>query len=154
MAEVRSVLIKLRPPDLEWTSGIQRQARSGWPVLIAAAPLVSTARSRRRREHGHDEGLGDWGRAQAHLGQHGGLNRGYNADAEAPEDAERGGVAQWRRELSPACNRAKNKATNGEIGAGGLLTSRGNSGAPEQRRGRRVALGRRRRALTARGERW
>jgi hypothetical protein len=118
-AEIRSVLIKPRPLDLGWTSGIQWSARSRWLVLITAAPLVSAVRSRRRRGHGHDEGLGDWGRTRAHSGQHGGLNRGHNAGAGALEGAERGGVARRRHELAPTSNRAKTRATNRKIRAWG-----------------------------------
>jgi hypothetical protein len=86
---------------------------------VAAAP-VSAARSRRRRGHGHDKGLGDWERTRAHSGRHGGLNRGHNAGAGALEGIEHGGAAQRRRELALASNRAKNRATNEEIGAWGI----------------------------------
>jgi hypothetical protein len=74
---------------------------------------------RRRRAHGHGEGLGQWERAQAGSRRHDGLSRGHDTGAEAPEDADHSGVAQRRRELAPVSNRAKTKATNGEIGAQG-----------------------------------
>jgi hypothetical protein len=62
-------------------------------------------------------------------------------------------AAQRRRGPAPVSNHMKNRARNGDIGIGGLLTSRGNSGAPEQWQGRRDASGRRQRASAARGER-
>jgi hypothetical protein len=133
--KIRSVLIKPKPPDLGWTSGIQRPAWSGRSVLSVAAPLVSTVRSRRRRGHNHDKALGDWEKTRAHLGRHGGLNCGHNAGAGAPKGAERGGMAQRWCGFAPTGNRAKTKATNGEIGAHGgcspqeeTLEHRGNDG--------------------------
>jgi hypothetical protein len=117
--EIRSVLIKPRPPDLGWTSEIQRPASSGRPVLSAAAPLVPTARSHRRRGHDHDKALGAWGRTRAHSGRHDGLNHGHNTGAGAPEGAKRGGAAQWRRGFALTSNHVKTKVTKGEIGAQG-----------------------------------
>jgi hypothetical protein len=112
--------------------------------LIAAVPPISTTRSRRRRGHDHCEGLGYWGKARAHSERHGGLNHRHDTGVGAPEGVDRGGVAQRRHRLAPKSNRAKDRATNEEIRAWGLLTSSGDSRALEQRRGRRETLGRRR----------
>jgi hypothetical protein len=110
--EIRLVLIKPRPLDIGWMSGIQRPARLGRPILSAAASLVPKARSRRWRGHGHDKALGGLGKDSGAL-----------------------------------------RATRRNRGTGRLLTSRGNSRAPGQRRGHRDGSGRRRRALAARGRR-
>jgi hypothetical protein len=118
-AEIRLVLFKPRPLDLGWTFGIQRLAWLGWPVLSVAAPLVSAARSHRRRGHNHNKGLGDWGKTRAHSGRHGGLNPRHNAGAGELEGVERGGVAQWQRRFAPTSNRAKTRVANGEVGARG-----------------------------------
>jgi hypothetical protein len=135
------VPIKPRPLVLGWTSGIQRPARSGWPVLIAEARAWSRQRFR---------GLGkDLGALRATWQTQPCAQRRRGA----PKGAEHGKVAQRRRRLNPVSNRVKNRATNGEIGAWGLLTSRGTSRAPGKRRGCRDASGRRWWALAARGER-
>jgi hypothetical protein len=112
-------------------------ASSSWVAsLFAAAAPDSMEKFCRRRGNDHDEGLGHWETAQARSGQHGGLNRGHDTGVEAPEGADRGGAAQRRRELALASNYADNRAVTREIRAWGLLTSSGDSGALEQRRGR------------------
>jgi hypothetical protein len=62
--------------------------------LITAAPPVSAVRSRRKRGHDHDKGLGYWGRTRAHSRRHGALNRGHNAGVGAPKGADCDGAAQ------------------------------------------------------------
>jgi hypothetical protein len=84
--EIRSVLIKSRPPDLGRTPEIQ-QPVTGHGCSGAARP---SARSRRRRGDGHGGALGAWGRVQARSGRHGELDRGHHTGAEAPESAEHG----------------------------------------------------------------
>jgi hypothetical protein len=115
--EIRSVLVKSRPPDLRWTSEIQRSARSGRPVLSAVAPLDPRRGVAGNKEDGHGRALEDWGKAQARLGRHGGLNRGHSAGAGALEVTERGGVAQRRRKLTLVINYADTRAVTDEIRA-------------------------------------
>jgi hypothetical protein len=110
--------------------------------LIVAVPPISAARSRRRRGHDHGEGLGYWGKARAHSGRHGGLNHRHDTGVGALEGVDQGRVAQRRHRLALESNRAKDRATNGEIRACGLLTTSGDSRALEQRRGRRETSGR------------
>jgi hypothetical protein len=88
--------------------------------LIAAMPPVSAVRSRRRRGHNPDEGLGYLGSTRAHSGRSGELNRGHNVGAGAPEGANRGRVAQRRHGLAPASNHAKDRTTNGFMGVAHL----------------------------------
>jgi hypothetical protein len=114
--------------------------------LIVVVSPVSATRSCDRRGHDHGEGLGYRGKDRAHSGRHGGLNHRHNTSAGAREGADRGGAAQRRRRLTPTSNRAKDRATNGEIREWGLLTSSGDSGALEQQRGQRETSGRRRRS--------
>jgi hypothetical protein len=64
-------------------------------------------------EDGHGRALGDWGKARAHSGRHGGLKSGHNVGTGAPEGAQRGGVAQRRRKLAPASNYADTRAVSG-----------------------------------------
>jgi hypothetical protein len=84
---------------------------------IAAAPPVSAARSRRRRGHNNGEGLGYWGKAQAHSERHDKLNHRHDTSRGAPEGADQGGAVQRQRGLASASNRAKDGATNEEIRA-------------------------------------
>jgi hypothetical protein len=112
--EIRSVLIKSRPPDLGWMSEIQRPARSGRPVLSAVALLDPAARFHRRRGQPRQGSRG--------LGKGSGTFRATwrtqlraQHRRRAPEGAERDGAAQRRRKLAPASNYADTRAVTGEL---------------------------------------
>jgi hypothetical protein len=116
--------------------------------LPAAAALDSTAKHRQRRERSHAGGPGALGRAQEGLGWHGGHDRGHDTDSGAPESGglRRGGLAAAQTCSGEQLHRRQ--GTTREIkGMVELLPSRGNFGAPEQRRGTKEALGRQRRSF-------
>jgi hypothetical protein len=91
-------------------------------------------------EDDHGRTLRDWGKARARSGRLGGLNRGHNVGARTPEGAERDGVAQWRRKLTPTSNYADTRVVMGEIRAWegcsprvqtqGRLSNDGDAGKP------------------------
>jgi hypothetical protein len=95
MAEIRSILIKPRLLDLEWTPEIQRQARPGFHDhrrWLRLAPTVEV-RWRRGRGQGHEM----LEKAQEGLGWHDGHGRGLGTNEGASEGTDHGGAAQqWR----------------------------------------------------------
>ena len=142
--EVRLVLIKSWQPDLGWTSEIHRPARSGWRVLGAAVPLDLAAGSRWRRGEqprqgsrnlGKDSGAfrATWRTRPWAQHQRGGT-RGHRTRRDGPTAARIYSGEQSREDQG---NKQRNR------GVGKLLTSRGNTGASEQRLRRRDASGRR-----------
>jgi hypothetical protein len=95
---------------------------------------VPTVEVHRRQGCGHAEGHGALGRAQEGSGWHSGPGSGHGTDTGAPESGvlRRGGLA-----AAQTCFGEKLRGQQGSTqeikGAGKLLTSRGNSGALEQR---------------------
>jgi hypothetical protein len=91
---------------------------------------VRRRHSTSRRDLAGDEGnsndraLGTWGRTQAHSGQSGEHDRGHNANAEAPEGAERVWMVPRQRESTQASNHMKTRVINKEIGVWGGLSPR------------------------------
>jgi hypothetical protein len=116
-AEIRSIIIKPRPPDFGWTSGIQQPEQLGRPVLSAALPLIPTARSRRRRGDDHSKAPRGFGKNSGALRatwqtQPWARHRRRGTRGRRPSVA-----AQRRRKLAPASNYTDTRAIIGEIRA-------------------------------------
>jgi hypothetical protein len=142
------VLIKPRPPDLGWTSKIQRTR----PVLGAVVPLDLAARFRRRRGGRPRQGSRGLGKSS------GALRAIWRTQSWA--QYQRGGTRGRRTRRGGLTAAQINSgeelrghwgSTRRNKGMGRLLTSSANSGALGRRQGRSEASGRRWRTLAARG---
>lgn len=115
--EIRSGLSETEPFDLGWASKISRPALVGslWPPV--AAPPVSVAGLRRRQGRGRAGGSKAIERAQGGRGSVASTSMATVPAQRHRRVAVHGGVAHWRRDLTPVSNRAQPRVGKGKIGA-------------------------------------
>jgi hypothetical protein len=137
--EIRSSQIKPRPPNLGWTPEMQRQVqpkfhdRQRWRRSLPRWRFAGDEGAGALRAKGRREGTGRFGMARRTRSWAWHRRRGTREWKSAVEQPNGG-----------ANHSSEQQGSTWDIkGMGELLTSRGNSRALEQRRGRMDALGRR-----------